>query len=229
MNSTKIVLFYPDFLTRIWPKMNLLIGNCEIMPSVICVAAPFSFASHANHIFILCTVRCYTLFSFYLVFLEDPKSTGNNAVKTIHYWSGTEMDFFDFDDDHLIFNFRGSRSFTVHCIKTGAELCKLKATVDGPIVLREFRNGLLLTNGLSGCLRWDGRVEKIFDKALNFIFLLIEDLAHSKGSDCSCGFHFPDWVNSLRSVCLSSFHIPLFYRLRFNFKLKCNIFCYFLA
>ena len=37
-------------------------------------------------------------------------------------WTRSEMGFFDFDESHVVYNFKESRSFAVVCIKTGVKL-----------------------------------------------------------------------------------------------------------
>ena len=62
-------------------------------------------------------------------------------------WTLDGIGFFDFDESHVIFNSKRSRSFAVVCIKTRKMLWKLNPTADGPfIVLRDFQNGFLLAN-----------------------------------------------------------------------------------
>ena len=69
-------------------------------------------------------------------------------------WTSYEIDFFDFNENHVVCSFKRSRSFGVVCIKTGAKLWRLNQAVNKPfIVLRDFQNGLLLANDLTGCIR----------------------------------------------------------------------------
>ena len=72
-----------------------------------------------------------------------------------------QMDFFDFDDSHVVYSLKSSPSFAVHCLKTGTKLWELVPTVGlpnphphpMPIELRDFSDGLLLTNNLNGTIK----------------------------------------------------------------------------
>ena len=72
-------------------------------------------------------------------------------------WSRKQVDFFDFDDSHVVYSLKSSRSFAVHCFKTGEKLWELNSPIaidPSFIVMRELRNELLLTtNDSNGLIR----------------------------------------------------------------------------
>ena len=70
----------------------------------------------------------------------------------------SEMEFFEFDESHVIYKLKCARTFHVNCIKTGEKLWTLKPNADSSnlvrFVLRELSDdGLLLMNEIGGPIR----------------------------------------------------------------------------
>ena len=72
-------------------------------------------------------------------------------------WSRKQVDFFDFDDSHVVYSLKSSPSFAVHCIKTGEKLWEWNGLAYYAYLLivevRDLSHGLLLTNNLIGLIR----------------------------------------------------------------------------
>ena len=102
-----------------------------------------------------------SLFEFSLMDLEKGLDMRPDHLFQTN-WTRSDIDFFDFDESHVVFNLKRSRSFMVHCITTGEKLWHLKPTLHARfsfphgapfIVLRDFQNGLLLADDSTGRIR----------------------------------------------------------------------------
>ena len=84
----------------------------------------------------------------------DLKSANNISIPLFTTgWTRSELDFFDFDDSHVVYNYKRSNSFTIFNIKTSVML-NIRSTVDLNVLkLNDFHRGLLLSNDSLGCIR----------------------------------------------------------------------------
>ena len=98
-------------------------------------------------------VHSYTEYCHDFIF-GDPTEHYRHLFQTK---SRKQLDFFDFDDSHVVYSLKSSPSFAVHCLKTGAKLWELVPTVNQfnhPFLeLRHLSHGLLLTNDSNGLIR----------------------------------------------------------------------------
>ena len=94
-------------------------------------------------------VHSYTEYCHDFIF-GDPTEHYRHLFQTK---SRKQLDFFDFDDSHVVYSLKSSPSFAVHCLKTGTKLWELVPTVTSFLELRDLSHGLLLTNNLNGLIR----------------------------------------------------------------------------
>ena len=78
----------------------------------------------------------------------DERFEGRDIILPHHLfqsnWTRSEIDFFDFDESHVVINYKQRNWFMVVCFKTGAKLAT--CTYSNFIKLNELLGGLLLTN-----------------------------------------------------------------------------------